>query len=228
MATEKLNVDRTAGQNVYFAVFDPVHTATVFDFSDNTFKALGSATTPYIAATEETDGAGTGISLYVASLNLAALNPLPATKHVVVYAYQRAGGSPNLLTDTMFSRQELRLANSVNNLDAAAIAAMRIGFDAAVTSTAGTSLKMIAWLRDVGGVVIDGSATCVITCREHGAGVLLFTNPSSGTASQTDYGTFEVTQSTPGFTDDRLYVFDVTIVSNGVTYEEIFTMPVIG
>ncbi len=95
MATKRLRIEATAGSNVYFTVWRSSDNL-IFDFSDNTFKAIGSATTPYLAASENTNTGGTGRSHYTASLNLSLLGTVDA----FVQPYLRAGGSPAPLTDT--------------------------------------------------------------------------------------------------------------------------------
>ena len=76
MATERFWFEGTAGTNHYLAVFalSGADVGKVFDFSDNTFKALSAPpTTPYISATEYADlgGADSG---YSADVDLSLLN----------------------------------------------------------------------------------------------------------------------------------------------------------
>lgn len=89
----------------------------------------------------------------------------------------------------------------------------------AFTSTAGTTLRLIGLVKSSGQRVnvysVDGTATCALAVREHGAGSDLFTI----TATTVDAnGTFELSKSSPGFTADRLYRYTATVVISGDTY----------
>jgi hypothetical protein len=94
MATQRLRFEDTAGVNNYFTVWRSSDNL-IFDFNDNTFKAIASATTPYLAADENTNTGGTGRSHYTASLNLSLLGSVDA----FVQAYRRSGSTPAPLTD---------------------------------------------------------------------------------------------------------------------------------
>lgn len=109
---------------------------------------------------------------------------------------------------------------------AAVEGAYRCRVEAAVTSAAGTELRILAWLELGGEVVALPSGTCSIVVREHGSGANLFTVTDNAPNAQ---GIFELTQSTPGFTDDRLYGFMTTIVDDGaVSHTSYEAFPVIG
>lgn len=102
--------------------------------------------------------------------------------------------------------------------------------EAAMTSSAGSAVRFVAWLEKGGQFVdldtVDNSANCTIAVREHGAGSDLFT---ALTATEPDSeGRFELSQSSPGFTDDRLYICTVTIEENGNTWISTHVLPVFG
>ena len=99
MATQRLRKQWTAGLNLYFAVWRSSDNK-IFDFDDNTFKTVGSATTPSLAASEVTNPGGSAKSHYTASLDLALIAAGLAPVDVFVQPYQRLGGSPAPLTDT--------------------------------------------------------------------------------------------------------------------------------
>ncbi|TXH10553.1 MAG: hypothetical protein E6R03_15340, partial [Hyphomicrobiaceae bacterium] len=97
MASYTFSQDYTETKNVYAVIHNSA--GNVFDFSDNTFKAIGSATTPYAACTEQTSGGGSGKSAYTVTINLALLNKTLDTSRFWITLYERAGGSPAPLTD---------------------------------------------------------------------------------------------------------------------------------
>lgn len=228
--SEPIWFDAVNGLTVYATLDRPLHPMTRFDFGAGppAFVAIGTGTTPYVAATEEGGHIGANKSRYVASLNLAQINPALSPMRTVLTWYSRLGGSPAPATDTWLGSSDFYVMNGERVESSAALGAFSIGFDA-VLNTAGTSLTMTARLRYKGKVVVDGSATCVITCRPFGSDVLQFTNPGSGSLTQARAdGSFEATQATPGFASNTEYVYTVTIVYAGVTFTESFTLPVIG
>jgi len=92
---------------------------------------------------------------------------------------------------------------------------------AAFTSTAGTEVRCSAWLERNGQIVTTyaASASCTLTFREHGSGTDLFSVTDSAVNAQ---GIFEVTQASPAFTSDRLYIASAVITegSNVFTTRE--------
>lgn len=95
---------------------------------------------------------------------------------------------------------------------------------AAFTSTAGTEVRISAWLERSGEVVVLPSGECTVSFREHGSGTDLFSVTDSAPNAQ---GIFELTQSTPGFTSDRLYVASVEIEDDtAVVYTSRQAIPV--
>lgn len=73
MATSNFTLTYNAGSTVRLAVIR-LSDGKVLDFSDNTFKTLASATTPYSNGTELTASGGAGKSGYYVALNLSHLN----------------------------------------------------------------------------------------------------------------------------------------------------------
>lgn len=72
MTTERFSFTGDAGTAHYLAVFNAA--GQVLDWSDNTFKALASATTKATAATEQADLGGTGKSAFIKDVDLSLLN----------------------------------------------------------------------------------------------------------------------------------------------------------
>lgn len=216
MATETLVVQHTASKNVYFALFES--DGDVFDFNDNTFKAIAGATTPYVAATEESDLGGVGRSVYVASVNLANVHDHGVPKDVIVQAYERAGGTPAPLTDTVIalpSYVKVQFAE-VGELP------LTVEIVPCFTSTAGTEVRLFAKLMRGGKPVpiatYDAGATLALAVREHGAVGDLFTIGATVVGAS---HVWELTQAAPGYTADRLYKYTATLVENGNTHTDL-------
>ena len=225
MATEVLQTTDAPSNNVYFALWNT--SGNVFDFSDNTFKALGSATTPYVAATENTNQGGVNESGYRASVNLANVNSTPAVAVYIVEAYRRLGGSPALTTDVMLARTEMRVANGTivaggGPGDVLTGYAVKVGMN--VTSTAGDEAQLYAWVEFNGQPVIV-SGTCVFSCYEYGGTVAQWTE--SGVANNA-IGQFETVKATPNFNDDVKYLLQAAITIGSVTITGQEAFPVIG
>lgn len=109
---------------------------------------------------------------------------------------------------------------------AVSTAQTRCRVEAAMTSSAGSEVRMLAWLERNGERVVLPSGTCSIEVREHGSGSALFTATDSAPNAR---GVFELTQSSPGFTNDRLYAATVTIVDDSaVSHVTIEAFPVFG
>jgi hypothetical protein len=190
----------------------------VLDFAGTpAFKSIGSATTPYSDATELTGIAGTGQSIYVASLNLASVNA-----SVVFQEYQVAwcpGSAPGTTVnpvklETVFSAQN-------GNLGPRAFNAMA---ELSVKSTVGDAAQLSLWLED-GSVLVpigalDSGASGQIVVRQFLSGTNFFTQ--SLVSANLINNVFEVEYSpTPGtaiFQDDRQYDLTCSVTCNGVTF----------
>jgi hypothetical protein len=97
-------------------------------------------------------------------------------------------------------------------------------YGAALTSSAGTEVRFSAWLERNGSIVA-APTSCAITVREQGSGSDLI---SVADAAPNGQGIFEMTQASPGFTSDRLYIVTVSIVEGGDTWETRYDAPVFG
>jgi hypothetical protein len=211
MPNRVYTVNHTSGANVYFRVFNG--SGQVFDFDDDTFKALGSATTPYIAATEQADADGTGRSDYAATINTSDLYSGASVADFRIKAYDNATPAAG---DVAFGGFGFSLPDADLQL-------YRCRAEGAFTSSAGTEIRIEAWLERNGQTVILTSGTCAITIRETGAGSDLLSLSDSAPNS---LGRFEITQINPGFTDDRLYMARVTITVSGTPYVSDVPFPI--
>lgn len=212
MASRVFSTLYDSGQSVYLRIFNM--SGQVFDFNDETFKSLGSATTPYIACTEQADVDGTGRSAYVVTIDLddiySGFNPADFRFNLYANGTPAAG-------DVAFAASVVRLPEDIGQIDCRA--------EGVLTSTAGTEIRITASLERNGQVVVLGSGSVSMGIREHGASSNLLTLSSS---SLTALGRFEITQSNPGFTDDRLYMARVAITTGGVTYTSDVPFPILG
>jgi len=222
MATKVFSFDTDAGADIYVRIFGRTgsEVGQVFDDSDDTFKALASATTPYITCTEQTAEDGTAYSSYTVSVDLATLNDTLALKDYVIRAYDNATPAD---TDVAVSGP---LAFSVQAGEEGK-QDITVSIDGCNTSSAGTEVRYLIRLYVNGTMrVLDNAATCVLTVREQGAGVDLFTSGSIN--PETGLGYFEHDETTPGFTDDRLYEHEVVITEDTVAVTRLVDWQVFG
>lgn len=171
MTTEVFTLpEYDAGETVFFRVFDT--TGNVFDFDDGIFKAIGSATTPQVAASEKTGMGGTGKSGYTASIDLAAINDTGSVGRYTAKAYAQAGGSP-AATDPAISGG-LTLSVQFGILGEKEVIAQA---EISVKSTAGSTAQVSAWLEHGGnrvpvatngGTLFTAAVTDVVTSAGHG------------------------------------------------------------
>lgn len=209
MATKVFSFDYDAGADLYVRIFGRTgsEVGQVYDANDDTFKALGSATTPYIACTEQTAENGTSYSSYTVSVDLADINATLALKDYVIRAYDNA--TPAATDVAVGAKQEFSVqASRYGKQD------ITVSCVGAHTSSAGTETRYLIRLYVDGDFyVLDDTATGVLTVREQG-GTDLFT---SGTLNpETGLGYFEYDKTTPGFTDDRLYEHEIVITESSV------------
>lgn len=220
MATETFSTEYDASANLYLRLFD--ETGQVFDFNDNTFKALASATTPYAAATERADMAGTGRSGYTVAVNLANVWGAGNPKRLVAKFYDNAAPAD---ADAPVS-EPLGLTVQFGQLGEGHLVCHA---EVAVKSTAGSTAQLSVWLERNGQTVdIDGadaSASATLTLTEHD-GLELFSK--SFVAADINDDVFEAEQATPSFTDDRIYRAKIEITENGNTWTTHAAIAVIG
>ena len=213
MATETLHFEDVASANVYIRVFNDA--GQVLDFADDTFKAIASATTPYLAATAKADMAGTGRSGYVAALDLSKLNSTGDPKHFVAKFYKHSSSPAN--TDNPVS-DGVDLWVQFSELTVVGGEPVYGFVTCSVTSTAGSTANITAFLLWRGALVTLGSATASITVREAGSGSDLFTVTQADKIGATAVinNRMELTKASPNFTADRQYAVSGTITVNSV------------
>lgn len=221
MATKVFSFDYDAGANIYVRIFGRTgaEVGQVYDADDDTFKALGSATTPYIDCTEQTAEDGTGFSSYTVSVDLSLINNTLALKDYVIKAYNN--GTPDstdiAVSETLaFSVQAARFGEQD----------ITVSCKGCNTSSAGTSVKYLIRMYVNGEFYqLANAATGVLTVRVLG-GADLFT--SGSTNPVTGAGYFEYTQSTPEFAADSLYEHEIVITENSVAVTRYVDWPVFG
>jgi len=204
MATKVFSFDYDAGANLYVRIFGRTGSdvGKVYDADDDTFKALGSATTPYLACTEQTAENGTSYSSYTVAVDLANINSTLALKDYVIRAYDNA--TPAATDVAVGAKQEF-------SVQASRYGEQEITVDCkgCNTSSEGTSVKYLIRLNVNGEFYqLANAATGVLTVRVLG-GTDLF---NSGTLNPvTDAGYFEYTKASPNFTADSLYEHEIVI-----------------
>lgn len=224
--------DHTASATVFFRIWDT--SGNVFDFNDNTFKAIGSATTPYVAATERTAMGGTGDSAYQAAITLENINNTALAKRYIVKAYTQAGGSP---ADTDDAISEGTIVNGGElTIQAGEIGEQPIVVQAeiSVKATAGSTAQVSCWLEragrllevsTLGGTAFTAATSDTITSNGHGLSngdVLILTTTNTlpaGLSTGTPYyvisattNTFELSTSAGGS------AVDITSTGTGTHY----------
>lgn len=217
MATTDLFYRDEAGLSIYFRLWNSA--GQVFDFNDNTFKAIGSATTPYVAATERTAVDGDGFSAYVATVNLANVNNTGTLRHVFWAAY--SNGTP-AAADVSVSDY----AQMIVQFGRLGPVSIQCKCEAAMLTSAGNEVRILCWLEANGERISLASGSCTATFREHGSGSDLFAETDSAPNAA---GSFELTKTSPGFTNDRIYQVTVAITdSAGNVFTNTVAMPVFG
>jgi hypothetical protein len=189
MATVPVRTNFEASKNVYGVVWNEA--GNVLDFSDSTFKALGSATTPTFVLTEQSTRGGGQLSGYAASLDLAKLNKSLSPKRFSLSLYERAGGSPNVSTDRMLIESELVIVAAEEG--DVPITVELVGTN---TTTQGSEIRYLATVKRNGRrldvYALDNAATLALSAREHGNGANQF---SAAAVTVRSDGDFEVTVS---------------------------------
>lgn len=213
-----------SGLNKYVTVTDPVLNQ-VFDWSDNTWKALGSATTPGVACSVASLGA---TSLYHAVIALATISPNMTPRDIVVTMYTRAGGSPAPTTDTAsVLNWPLRVCAGQQVPNDPASVPFEVDVTANLTTTLGTSMHLTAELVRNGKTIaldtLDPSATCSIVVTQDattsaGARVAQFSMSTGDVGSTNVSHRFEAEFASPGLASNRGFTAVATITAGGVTY----------
>jgi hypothetical protein len=193
--------------------------------------------TPYIATTELTNGGGSGISRYTASLNLNTINPTTTLAQYAAQAFQPTSASPFPVPDADTPQSSaVPLTIQLGLLGPQEIC---VGFAIGTTSTAGTTTQLAAWLECNGQLVnpitVDpngsggSNSTCTVTVVQFGqtsGGLPAFTVTTGTFGQPTSDGRFEATESYSGYTGDQQYSALVTLVVNGNTFTADVPFPV--
>lgn len=221
MASETFAFEYTSSANIYFRLFNMA--GQVFDFADNTFKALAGATTPYVAATERADMAGTGRSGYTAAVNLTNVNKTGAATRYVLKAYNNV--TPADADNPVSGALDITVQfGKLGEREVVAQAQLN------VKSTAGSTAQLAVWLEHGGQKVdidtVDAACTASVVVREHGSGSNLFTKAFVAADLKND--AFEAEQASPNFTDDREYQVQASVTENGNTHTTHHAFVVIG
>ena len=113
--------------------------------------------------------------------------------------------------------------------DLAAISGYAVELIPCNTTTAGTTVRILAKVRKGGAMVavytIDPTATLALAVREQGEGADLFTIGATTVGSD---HLFALSQNSPNYTADRNYKYTATLVVLGVTYTDVDVIPTLG
>ena len=225
-----LNHTAGMGTEPYIRIFNSA--GDVLDFADNTFKAtLAAATTPYKKSVEMVEMGGATKSSYIVTVDPADFwnreggwffvlwfaNTVPAnTDEAIAPVADGPAVAPELAQ--WFEWGEMGKGEIL------------VQCEMNVKSTSGVAAQLAIWLERNGKKLDIDAADAAVTgsavVREHEAGSPLFT--TSYTITDVVGDRLEKTQATPGFTDDRSYEIDASIVINGVTYETTHSRVVFG
>lgn len=210
--------------NIYFRLFD--NTGQAFDFNDNTFKSLSTATTPYVTATERADMDGTSFSHYTATVNLANVN-YDASMEIYWKTYDNVAPADTDVAVSAISSMWVTFGEITN-----AKPNLVVYSTVNVKSTAGSTAQVKCWLELDGTkidlITADAAVTGTVAVREHGSASNLFSKALVVGDIPTGAKVLEAEQASPGFTDDRAYQVTGSIVINGTTYSSDDGILVIG
>lgn len=220
--------DAQSGLNVYAVAFR-LSDGKVFDWSDNTYKLLASATTPGISMTALVTYA-TAFSKYGGSIDLLLLGGatpmVPVDISVTVFS--RLGGSPAPATDTKLG-EILPMRVIYGEITPASGQDCVVDVTLNLTTTSGLSAHLTVELKRPDGrtiplSTIDPTATCAIDVTQDattsgGNRVPQFslTTTDCGVVNTSDR--WEVEYPNPAFTANRGFTAKATVVSGGVTYQ---------
>jgi hypothetical protein len=104
----------------------------------------------------------------------------------------------------------------------------QVRISAAYLTTAGTELRILAWVEQDGQIVaLTASATINITVYEQGSSVATFVATDGGVPPN-NQEVFDITQTNPNLTADRVYYAILAITDGNQTYRGIESFPVFG
>lgn len=213
MASNYWKAQFDTGANLYLRIFNDAH--SVYNFSTNVFEALSSSANHRLSMTYNSDE-----KLYrsnsVIDWNLVWPNGLPTKFTVQIYN----NASPSTSDVPVCETAQITL--QFGEIGAGVIVC---GFDGAFTSTAGLEYRMLTWIERDGQTVPLAAGSCTVTVREHGSGSDLFDTTDTAPNAA---GIFELTESSPGFTADRVYEAEVVITENAKSWTTTHTLQIIG
>lgn len=150
-----------------------------------------------------------------------------STQKAVVYVADYVGATKTvkLLEAPVFT---IATGDSVYVVHGTRLATVEI--DAGLTSSAGTTAHASLWLSWEGKKIDISGDTCTVAFQRLDQDTPLFSLTEAdylGSAAVED-GVFRLTKSSPGFTDDYLYVVTATITHNGRAFSGTRIIPCLG
>jgi hypothetical protein len=226
--TTPYTADAPSGLTVYGVAFRGSD-GKVFDWSDNTYKTIGTAVTPAIAMTSQASYGSTQ-SQYGGSVDLLALcgaSPMVPVD-ISLKIFSRAGGSPAPATDfKLGSLPKMRLI--YGEITPPSGQDCVVDCTANLTTMSGVSMHLTAELTRPDGrtlplATIDPTATCAIVVTQDATEtgddrVPMFDLTTTDCGTVNAEHRFEVEYDNPNLASNRGFTADFTIVSGGVTYQ---------
>lgn len=227
MATKTVTHTIDTGLTLYYRVFR-LTDGKVFDFNDNAWEVLASATTPYVAMASLATVGG-GFSQYSAELDLADINDTATPLEVKVFVYLQDGGSPSVDNDAWIAESALTVVNGELMAVLGSEQIYTVDLTANYTTTLGTTMHFTAELkrrdgRSVDLATLDPTATCEIEVtmdadETEGERFAVFTLDTTDCGAVNTDSQFEVEYADPGLTSNRGFKAKAIITSGGVAYE---------
>lgn len=230
MATERINITHDAGAVVY-AIVVRLSDGKVFDWADNTWKVIGSTTTPGVALTSLV-AFGADQAEYAGNLNLSTINATLAPVEVKVIFLKRLGGANLPETDTLLG--ETAVFEIANGEVDGGEGGQGFTVDATcnLTTINGVSMHFTAELKTQDGrsvllATVDPAATCSIAVTMDadttgGERFPLFTLDTIDCGVVNGGSQFEVQYANPAILplgSNRGFKAKCLITSNGVVYQ---------
>lgn len=168
MTVETFEFTGAASTNHYLAIFNT--DGEVFDWDDETFKALGSATEPYLLATQLAGMGGSAKSGYVAEVDLAILNPTADDAK-----FYSEWFTDTALTTRVSETEEFTVTSGAIGT---ALVSPRLVQAGLAVDEAGT-LKIMAHITQDGVAVPIASGSCAVVCYVDDTAIAVFSASSS-------------------------------------------------
>lgn len=227
MTTRTIAYTGDTGLTLYLRVYR-MSDGKVFDFDDEAWEVLASATTPYLAMSSLATIGG-GFSQYSAELDLETINATMTPVDIKVFVYLQDGGSPSVANDQWLAESSLTVVNGELLQVLGSEQIYYVDVTTNYTTTLGTEMHLTAELKRRDGRTVDlatsdPTATCSIevtmdATTTEGERTPVFTLTTTDVGSVNSDSQFEVQQANPNLTSNRGFKAKAIITTGGVAYE---------